>query len=106
MAIIGGFFKRQKHQRFEYKPRYWDPNKEDLDNRIKAAQGTPDNDPESMKRRISNNLRRSYKSSNRSAHASSKRSTIMLILIIGALFVLSYYFLTVYLPIIEQSLGE
>lgn len=105
MAIIGGFFKKQKYQRFEYKPRYWDPNKEDLESRVKAAQGEPDNDPESMKRRISNNLRRSYKATNRSAHTSSKRSTIMLILIIGALVALSYYILTVYLPLIEQSLG-
>ncbi len=106
MAIIGGFFKKQKHQRFEYKPRYWDPQKEELEQRVKAAQGMADNDPESIKRRISKNWRRNYKSNSRSSYKSSKRSTIMLLMIIGVLLVSSYYFLTVYLPIIEQRLGN
>jgi cytochrome c-type biogenesis protein CcmH/NrfG len=106
MAIIGGFFKKLRHQRFEYIPRYWDPEKEELESRVKAAQGLGDNDPEAVKRRISNNLRRNYKSRSKSAHASSKKSTIMLLVIIGALVVLSYYFLTVYLPVIEKSIGN
>lgn len=105
MALIGGFFKKHKHQRFEYKPRYWDPEKEEIQQRVKEAMGKADNDPESIKRRISKNLRRNYKSNKRSSRASAKRSTIMLLVIIGALVVLSYYFLTVYLPVIEQRLG-
>ena len=107
MAIIGGFFKKQKHQRFEYKPRYWDPVSEDVQHRVKAAQGkTVDNDPEAIKKRISTSLRRNYNSKSKASNSSSKRSTIMLLGIIGALAVLSYYFLTVYLPVIEKSLGN
>ncbi len=106
MAMIGGFFKKQKYQRFEYKPRYWDVNKEDLEQRVKAAQGKGNNDPEAVKRRIANNLRRNYNSKARSSRSASKRSTIMLLGIIVALVALSYYFLTVYLPLIEKSLGN
>ena len=106
MAIIGGFFKKVKHQRFEYKPRYWDPDKEDLEGRVKAAQGMASNDPAAIKRRISNNLRRSYQSNAKSKRTTARRSTLMLLLIIGVLVVLSYYFLTVYLPVIEKSLGN
>ncbi|MFT5168931.1 MAG: cytochrome c-type biogenesis protein CcmH/NrfG [Saprospiraceae bacterium] len=106
MTMIGGFFKKLRYQRFEYKPRYWDPEKEELEGRVKVAQGTGDNDPEAVKRRIANNLRRNYKSRSNAARTSSKKSTIMLFVIIGALVVLSYYFLTVYLPVIEKSLGN
>lgn len=106
MAFIGGFFKKTKHQRFEYRPRYWDPDREDLEQRIKTAQGTADNSsPEAVKQRISNNLRRSYKSSSISQRSSSKRSSFMLLAIIGALAMLAYYFLTVYLPVLERMLG-
>jgi len=106
MAFIGGFFKKTKHQRFEYRPRYWDPEKEDLQNRVKAAKGLVDNNsPEAVKHRISNNLRRSYKSSSIADRSSSKRSSFMLLAIIGALAMLAYYFLTVYLPVLERMLG-
>ena len=104
MSIIGGFFKKHKHQRFDYKPRYWDENKEDLESRVRLAKGEADNDPEAVKRRIANKLRRSYNSSSKGKRSSSKKSTIMLLMIIGALLVISYYLLTVYLPIIEKSL--
>lgn len=106
MAIIGGFFKKQKHQRFEYKPRYWDPNKEDLENRIDVAKGVANSDPEAVKRRISNSLRRNYRSGAKSKRSSEKRSMIMLLGIIVALVFISYYLLTVYLPLIEESLGN
>ena len=52
-----------------------DPQKEELDHRIKAAKGMADNTPEAMKSRISNKLRRSYQSNSRSNKSSTKRST-------------------------------
>ncbi len=107
MAIIGGFFRKVKHQRFNYKPRFWNPEKEDLENRVKAAKGTQDDhSPNAVKSRISNNLRRGFKSKHRSSRTSSRRSTFMLLFIIVALVVLSYYFLVVYLPVIERMIGN
>ena len=35
---LGSIFKTQKHKRFEYKPVYFDPDKEDLNKRIKRAE--------------------------------------------------------------------
>lgn len=106
MSIIGGFFKKTKHQKFEYKPRYWNPQKEELMERVNSAQGKGDNNPEAIKNRIANNLRRNYQSKNRSSRSSSKKSTLMLLAITAGLIALSYYFLTVYLPVIEKSLGN
>ncbi len=34
---MGIFFKTPKHRVFEYKPRYWDPRKEALDEKIENA---------------------------------------------------------------------
>ena len=38
MALRFGLFKTPKHKVFSYKPLYWDPEKEDLNERIKRAQ--------------------------------------------------------------------
>lgn len=104
MGIFGGFFKKQKYQKFEYIPRYWNPDKEDLIHRVKVAKGEAGNDPEAMKKRISKNIRRSYKSGGRSNRSVNMRSTILLLGVICALVIISYYLLTVYLPRIEEIL--
>ncbi len=102
MALFS-FFKRPKHQRFEYKPRYWNPEREELNERVRRAQ-RDSNDPEAMKSRISSGLRRSYKlhaSRNSNAY---KRSNFRLLLIVGIILVLCYYFVVVYLPKFEEFL--
>ena len=38
MALRFGLFKTPKHKVFNYKPLYWDPEKEELNERIKRAQ--------------------------------------------------------------------
>jgi hypothetical protein len=38
MAILsGGVFKTRQNKRFDYKPRYFDPEKEDLERRVEEA---------------------------------------------------------------------
>lgn len=38
MAILsGGVFRSRKNKKFEYKPRYFDPEKEDLERRVEEA---------------------------------------------------------------------
>ncbi len=102
MALFS-FFKTPRHQKFEYKPRYWNPEKEDLDKRIEMAK-RENNDPNAMKSRISHGFRRSYNSSSRKKSNASKKSTIRLLVIIGILLLFCYYFLVVYLPRIEALL--
>lgn len=38
MAILsGGAFKTRRHKQFDYKPRYFDPEREDLERRVEEA---------------------------------------------------------------------
>ncbi|MBN2682792.1 MAG: hypothetical protein JXR58_09815 [Bacteroidales bacterium] len=47
MAILsGGVFKTQQNKRFEYKPRYFDPEKEDLERRVAEAKKKYGNEDE------------------------------------------------------------
>ncbi|NNE29105.1 MAG: hypothetical protein HKN16_05690 [Saprospiraceae bacterium] len=52
-------FRTPRHQRFEYNPRYWNPDKEERENRLKRAQQMKEEgNVEGMKARISTGLRR------------------------------------------------
>ena len=102
MALFS-FFKKPRHQKFEYKPRYWNPEKEDLDKRVELAKRA-NNDPNAMKSRISQGLRRGYNSSSRKNSGVSRKSTLRLFVIIGILLLFTYYFLVVYLPRFEEFL--
>ncbi len=102
MALFS-FFKTPKHQKFRYTPRYWDPQKEDLENRIKQAK-KDNNDPEALKSRISKGLQRKHQFGGHRSASSSKKSTLRLLVIIGILLLFAYYFLVVYLPRFEEFL--
>ena len=97
--------KTPKNQKFDYKPRYWDPVKDDLETRLKQAKGT---DTEAMKARISRGFKRgsSYGYAEQRALERKRSNKILLITIIILLF-LCYLFLTVYLPqIVEMVEGN
>lgn len=102
MALFS-FFKKPIHQNFEYKPRYWNPEKEDVKERVRLAK-RENNDPDAMKSRISHGLRLGYNSSSRKKSNVSKKSTLRLFVIIGILLLFTYYFLVVYLPRFEEYL--
>ena len=57
MAIFRGF-KLPSHQKFEYRPRYWNPEKEDLERRLGDHQKMKDHDTDALKSRISMGLKR------------------------------------------------
>ena len=96
MALFS-FFKTPKHQKFNYIPRYYDPQKERLEEIINNAKAGNSNDTERAKSRISQNFRRRGHSSNYNRNV-SRRSNILLLAIIITLFALTYLLLTVYLP--------
>ena len=96
MALFS-FFKTPKHQRFKYEPRFYNPQKERLEEIIKNAKGESSSSPDMMKSRISQNFRKRGHSSDYNRNV-SRRSNILLLAIIIGLFALSYLLLTVYLP--------
>ena len=47
MALFG-FFKTTKHQTFDFKPRYYDAQKEELQERLQKLEKMKENDPEAV----------------------------------------------------------
>ncbi|HLF64476.1 MAG TPA: hypothetical protein VI603_12015 [Saprospiraceae bacterium] len=98
------FGKTVKHQRFNYIPRYYDPEKEEREARIKAAMGMSDTHPEAMKSRISRSFREKHRGSLKSQRGAARRSNLILIVTLITLLLLTYILLTRYLPVIEKAL--
>jgi hypothetical protein len=91
------FFKTPKPQRFNYMPRYYDPQKERLDGLLGRNKDGEVSQTDLAKARISSAFRkRSVKSEYSKKMA--KRSNLLLLAIIVILFALTYLLLTVYLP--------
>ena len=97
MALLR-FFKVPKHQQYEYKPRFWDPKKEELEDRLKRIEEMQGKGPEAIKARLSGGFRRGYARDTSSRKKQVMRSNLILLTIIVALVILSYLILAVYLP--------
>lgn len=98
------FGKTIKPQRFNYIPRYYDPEKEERDARIKRAMGMAGDDSEAMKTRILSDLRNRKRGSRKGHQSAARRSNLILILTLATLLLLTYILLTRYLPVIERAL--
>ena len=103
MALLR-FFKVPRHQQYEYKPRYWDPRKEELEERLKRIEDLKGSDTEATKARISSGLRRGYRGDTRERKRQVMRSNMILLGIVIVLLILSYMFIVVYLPEIVNAL--
>ncbi len=98
-------FRTPKHQRFEYKPRHWNPQKEELEKRLEEIEKMKQNDPDALKARIAKNFRRGSIGHGDARRKATLRSNMLLLGIIVGLVLLSYVFLSVYLPQIVNALG-
>ncbi len=98
MAFIR-VFRTPKHSKFDYNPMYWNPEKEDLQERLESVEKSNTDDPEALKARIGRGLRhrtagissetRGFRS--RQVQKSNKTLVIVLIvLMISALGLLFY----------------
>ncbi len=94
MAFLS-FFRTPKHQRFKYIPRYYDPQKERIDEILGKNKAM--SETELAKSRISDTFRRKSHGGTSNKQA-VRRSNILLLGIIVILFGLTYVLLTVYLP--------
>ncbi len=88
------FLKLPKHQKFSYKPRHWDPEKEERDARLRLAKG---NDAEAIKGRVSAGFR-NRRSTGYLGTKENKRSNRRLLYVLIILIALTYIFLSKYLP--------
>ena len=89
---IPSFFGKYKHKKFNYIPRYYDPQKEDLEERIRSIEremGVKEGEayrPTIRKGQMGNYF-------NRKTRKSQKRSNIRLIVILLVLFFIAYLFI-------------
>lgn len=98
------FGKTVKPQRFNYIPRYYDPEKEEREARIKRAMGMAGDNPEAMKSRILSGFRNRNRGSRKGQQSAARRSNLILIVTLTTLLYLTYILLTRYLPVIERAL--
>jgi len=97
---IFSFFKRPLHQKFDYKPRFYDADKEEREARW-AKYSDDDRKVDHMRSRISAGFRSKSKGANSRA---AYRSNIRLVVILILLVVLTFIFLNKYLPVIVDSI--
>jgi len=100
MALFN-FFNRTKHRRFEYIPRYYNPEKEELENRLKKHQKTVKGSIEDTKMNIQAGLR------NRAPRGGgfNLRYSMLVMLIVVILLLITIYLLSAYLPKFIEVFG-
>jgi hypothetical protein len=102
------FLRLPKHQKYDYIPRYWDPEKEELNERLKRIEDIQNGDPEALKARLSGGFRRGYNQggNGRFRKQQTKKSNLVLLGVIVVLLFLSYMFISVYLPELAAALED
>ncbi len=101
------FFKTPKPKPFEYVPRFYDPAKEELEERIRRAEARKQGGQAAVKERIREGLRKGSTYNPRYRKMKSDavlRSNLLLLAIVVVLVLLTYMLLTVYLPRLEGLL--
>ncbi len=101
MGILN-FGKRIKNRKFDYVPRHYDQEREELEDRLKRYK-IRDGDPQLIKERIKGSFRKKYRTKDEYSSRSQKRSNRILLVTLVVLLILSYIFLTEYLPRIIAS---
>ncbi len=92
-----------KHARYNYIPRYYDPRKEELQDRLKEIELQRENSPEAMKSRISSGLKRGA-GDGRTRRKTILRSNFIILGVVVVLVMLSILFINYYVPRILESL--
>lgn len=100
-------FKLPKNQSFQFKPRYWDPEKEALAERLEQIRKRQqeEKDPEGMKGRIARGLRSGFQQDAAFRSRLTRRSNVRLLLIILMLAFLVYFLLVRFMPALIQVMG-
>lgn len=93
---MGKFFNKPEHKRFHLTPRYWDPDKEEREERekrIKAELGIKEDDDSyipNIKGKFTSQLKEKYKG----ARSARRKSTVRLFFILIILLLIAFYILS------------
>ncbi len=90
---FSGLGKVPKHRKFDYVPRYYDADKEELEKRLKRYSGDSD-DKSMMKDRITHGFRQGYLGDENYRKSLAKKSNLRLLYIVVILVLITYMFLT------------
>lgn len=101
MALIR-LFRVPKHRTYDYKPRYWDQDKEELHDRIKKIEEAKAKGIEGMRDRVRAGLQSARVRDYQAMRAQTIRSNVRLIVVVVVLIALTYLAITQYLPRLVQ----
>jgi len=104
MALFG-IFKKPQHQRFEYKPRYYDEQKERLSEITSKYSNEEATDTELAKSRIKRGFRRRFEGERDEISIENRKANTRVLIILILLVVLVGYFIMKYLPRIVALLS-
>lgn len=106
MALRFNVFKTPLHRKYDYIPRYYNPDKEEMENKLKRARLLADDSIEGTKARISSQMKRGKRSKEFKAERKKAmmRSNMLLLFILGILLVGGFVAMEVYLPNLLKTL--
>ena len=102
MALLR-FFKVPKHSKFEHKPIYYDPLKEERQSRHKRLMDAKNGDREAIKLRMRSRMRKGYVDSSKFRSRSVRKSNFILLGVIIVLALFTYFFIQFQLPEILEN---
>ncbi len=104
--MIFKFTKVPKPRSFDYKPRFYDPEKEELENRFSRAERIRRGGVEGAKTRLKGSFRRNFSAESAGRREQMRRSNYRLFMIIAVLLLLTYFLLNSNLPGLMKWLGS
>lgn len=103
--MISRMFKKIGNQRYEYRPRYYDSDKEALQERIDVINRAKAGDKEAIKQRMRQSMRLQRNTEVTAKHRA--KSSVMVFGIFVVLVVLAFFALSIYMPeVVEVMLGK
>lgn len=105
MALIR-FSKVPKNRQYEYKPRFWNPEKEEREEFLRQLELRKEGTTEGLRERVRSGFRRGAARDYRFRQQQVRRSNVRLFAIVMMLLIATYLFLVKYLPAFEQALEK
>jgi hypothetical protein len=97
-------FRTPGHLRFQYIPQHYDPDKEELEKRVKAAKSEKAHDVQASKSRIASSYKSRYQKHRNISRHSNRISNIRILVILALLVGLTYFLFIQFLPAIESAI--
>ena len=89
-------FRSPKPKKFNYIPRYYDPDKEALEERLKNIKKQQERDIEGIKARISGGFKKGHSSNSQMKKRLVWKSNVIILFIIVFLVILTYFIISIY----------